>query len=96
MDVVQQTARLLSPALFGRGRILVAPPSAHTSCWRVFGGGLTAEIREHGNAGLCSYTLKGPDGKILRQGVAFELPSGLQQATELLTDLCNGNYEIAA
>ncbi|HSB76211.1 MAG TPA: hypothetical protein VLC12_11205 [Terriglobales bacterium] len=96
MDVVQQTARLLSPALFGRGRILVAPPSAQTPCWRVFGGGLTAEVREHGNEGLCSFTLKGPDGKILRQGVAFELTSGLQQAAELLQELSNGDYEIAA
>ena len=96
MDVVQQTARLLSPALFGRQRILVAPPSQHTPCWRVFSGGLTAEVREHGNAGLCSFTLKGPDGKILRQGVAFELSSGLQQATELLRELCNGDCELAA
>lgn len=96
MDVVQQTARLLSPALFGRKRILVAPPSQHTPCWRIFGGGLTAEVWEHGSAGLCSYTLKGPDGKILRQGVAFELSSGLQQATELLHELSNGNCELAA
>jgi hypothetical protein len=96
MDVVQQTARLLSPALFGRRRIMVAPPSQHTPCWRIFGGGLIAEVREHGDAGLCSYTLKGPDGKILRQGVAFELTSGLQQATQLLDELCSGNYDVAA
>ena len=96
MDVVQQTARLLSPALFGRRRILVALPSRHTPCWRIFGGGLSAEVREHGDAGLCSYTLKGPDGKVLRQGVAFELSSGLQQATDLLHELCDGEYPVAA
>ena len=96
MDVVQQTAHLLSPALLGRGRILVAPPSQQSQCWRIFGGGLTAEVHEHGDTGLCSYALKGPDGKVLRQGIAFDLSSGLQQATELLHDLCDGNYEVAA
>ncbi|HKU21852.1 MAG TPA: hypothetical protein VJQ50_12615 [Terriglobales bacterium] len=96
MDAVQQTARLLSPALFRHGRILVAPPSRHNCCWRVFGGGLTGEVIAHDDVRVCSYTLKGPDGKILRQGVTSSLASALRLATELLCQLCKDDYEAAA
>jgi hypothetical protein len=84
MDAVQQAARLLSPALFRRGRIMVAPPSAHNSCWRVFGGSLSAEVCEHEAGVMCSFVLRGPDGKTLRQGVAGTLASALRRATDLL------------
>jgi len=96
MDAVQQTARLLSPALFRHGRILVAPPSQHHSCWRVFGGGLTAEVDEREDTNVFCYALKGPDGKTLRQGVASSLASALRLATELLYQLCEGDYQAAA
>ena len=96
MDAVQQTARLLSPALFRHGRMLVAPPSQHNSCWRVFGGGLTAEVNAHDDVRVCSYALKGPDGKTLRQGLTSSLASALRLATELLYQFCEGDYEAAA
>lgn len=96
MDTVQQAARLLSPALFGRGRIMVAPPSAHSSCWRIFGGGLSAEVCEHEGAVVCSFVLRGPDGKTLRQGVAGTLASALHRATDLLCQLSEGDHEAAA
>jgi hypothetical protein len=96
MDAVQQAARLLSPALFRRGRIMVAPPSAHSSCWRVFGGGLSAEVCEHEAAVMCSFVLRGPDGKTLRQGVTGNLVSALHQATDLLCQLSEGDHEAAA
>lgn len=96
MDAVQQTAHLLSSALVRHGRILVAPPSQHNSCWRVFGGGLTAEVSEHQDTRVCSYALKGPNGKTLRQGVASSLASSLRLATELLYQLCEGDYQAAA
>ena len=90
MDAVQQTALLLSPTLFRRGRIMIAPPSAHSSCWRVFAGGLTAEVRERRELGVCSLTLRGPDEKILRQAVTGNLPSALRLAVELLRQFCEG------
>ena len=96
MDAVQQTARLLSPALFQRGRIIVAPPSSHCSCWRVFGGGLSAEVSEHGQDGVSLYVLKGPDGKTLRQGATNTLASALAAAADLLYQLSEGDYEAAA
>jgi len=96
MDAVQQTARLLSPALFRHGRMLIAPPSQHNSCWRVFGGGLSAEVNAHDDVRVCSYALKGPDGKTLRQGVTSSLAAALRLATELLYLLCKGDYEAAA
>ena len=96
MDAVQQTARLLSPPLFRHGRMLIAPPSQHNSCWRVFGGGLTAEVNAHDDVRVCSYALKGPDGKTLRQGVTSSLAAALRLATELLYLLCKGDYEAAA
>ena len=96
MDAVQQTARLLSPALFQRGRIMVAPPSEHSSCWRVFGGGLSAEVCEHEGAVVCSFVLRGPDGKTLRQGVAGNLASALHRATDLLCQLSERDHEAAA
>ena len=95
MDAVQQTARLLSPALFRRGRIIIAPPSAHSSAWRVFGGGLSAEVCPHEGGIVCSFVLRGPDGKTLRQGVAGNLASALHQATDLLCQLFEGNFEAA-
>jgi|GEM_PF-2444387 hypothetical protein len=96
MDAVQQTARLLSPALFRHGRILIAPPSQHNSGWRIFGGGLTAEVSQHPDPSVCSYAVKGPDGKIVRQGITRGLASALRLATELLYQLCKGDYEAAA
>ncbi len=96
MDAVQQAARLLSPALFRRGRIMVAPPSAHSSCWRVFGGGLSAEVCEHEAGVMCSFVLRGPDGKTLRQGVAGTLASALRRATDLLCQLYQGDRDAAA
>lgn len=96
IDTVQQTARLLSPELYRRGRILLAPPSAHSSCWRVFGGGLSAQVHEHENGEVCSYILKGPDGKILRQGATANLASALRVATNLLYDLSDGDYQAVA
>jgi hypothetical protein len=96
MDAVQQAARLLSPALFRRGRIMVAPPSAHSSCWRVFGGGLSAEVCEHEAAVMCSFVLRGPDGKTLRQGATGNLVSALHQATDFLCQLSEGDHEDAA
>jgi tRNA G37 N-methylase TrmD len=62
----------------------------------VFGGGLIAEICEHERGGLCSFVLRGPDGKTLRQGVAADLASALPQATELLCQLYEGGDEAAA
>ena len=88
-DTVQKTARLIAAALSRYGRMVIAPPSAVASCWRVFAVGLSAEVREHREVGFCSYALKGPDGKILRQGVAPDLFSGLRQAAELLHQLSN-------
>ncbi len=96
MDAVQQAARLLSPTLFRQGRIMVAPPSSHTSCWRVFGGSLTAEVCEHEGAVVCSFVLRGPDGKTLRQGVAGNLAAALHRATDLLCQLYQGDHEAAA
>lgn len=96
IDAVQQTARLLSPELYRRGRILLAPPSAHSSCWRVFGGGLSAEVHEHEEDDVCSYVLKGPDGKTLRQGVTDNLAAALRVATSLLYDLSDGEYQAVA
>jgi hypothetical protein len=96
MDPAQEAARLLSPALFQRGRFMIAPPSVHSSCWRVFGGGLSAEVRQHTGAGICSYVLKGPDGKTLRQGVASHLESGLWEAMDSLQQLCDGDFPAAA
>lgn len=96
MDAVRQTARLLSPALFRRGRIMIAPPSAHNSCWRVFGGGLTAEVRILGDDGVCSYVLQGPDGKTLRQGATSSLASALRLGADLICQLYRGDCETAA
>lgn len=97
MDAVQQTAQLLSPTLFGRGRIMIAPPSSHCSCWRIFGGGLSAEVREHNqDDGVCSYVLKGPDGKVVRQGAMNSLASALRIATDLLWQLSEGDCPMAA
>lgn len=96
IDAVQQTARLLSPELYRRGRIMVAPPSAHSSCWRVFGGGLSAEVREHDAHEICSYILKGPDGKTLRQGATNSLASALRLATDLLYQLSERDYPAVA
>jgi hypothetical protein len=96
MDTVQQTARLLAPALSRRGRIMIAPPSAHSSSWRVFGGGLTAEVRERRELGICSLVLRGPDEKTLHQGVTGNLPSALRLAVELLYQLCAGGGEAAS
>lgn len=97
IDAVQQTAQLLSPTLFVRGRIMIAPPSSHCSCWRVFGGGLSAEVREYNqNDGVCSYVLKGPDGKIVRQGATNTLVSALRVATDLLCQLSEGDCPVAA
>ena len=90
MDAVQQTALLLSPTLFRRGRIMIAPPSVHNSCWRVFAGGLTAEVREQRELGVCSLALRGPDEKVLREGVTGNLPSALRLAVDLLHQLCEG------
>lgn len=94
-DTVQKTANLVSSALFGR-RILIAPPSAHTRCWRIFAGGLSAEVRAHAEVCVCSYALKGPDGKTLRQGVARDLLSALRRAMSLLHDLSAANHRLAA
>ncbi|HKW27589.1 MAG TPA: hypothetical protein VJN48_17515 [Terriglobales bacterium] len=96
MDAVQQTARLLSSTLFRRGRIMIAPPSAYSTSWRVFGGGLSVEVCEHEGGGLCSFVLRGPDGKTLRQGVAADLASALPRATDLLCQLYEGDHEAAA
>lgn len=96
MDPVQQTARLLSPALLRRGRILIAPPSHHASCWRVFGGGLTAEVGEHRTVGVCTYVLRGPDGKLLRQGITGNLDSALRLAVGLVRQFCHGDVQAAA
>jgi hypothetical protein len=93
-DTVQKTTRLISAALFRYGRMAIAPPSGEASCWRVFAAGLNAEVREHRDLSLCFYTLKGPDGKILRQGVAPDLLSGLRQAAGLLHQL--SDHEAAA
>ena len=87
MDAVQQTARLLSPTLFQHGRIIIAPPSAYSSCWRVFGGGVSAEVHQQESGIVCSFVLRGPDGKILRQGATRNLASALHQATDLLCQL---------
>ena len=96
IDAVQETARLLSPALFRRGRIMIAPPSVHNSCWRVFCRGLTAEVRILGDDGVCSYVLQGPDGKTLRQGATGSLASALRLGAELICQLYEGNSETAA
>lgn len=96
MDAVQQTARLLSPALFRRGRILIAPPSQLASCWRVFGGGLTAEVTEHTSLGVCSYILRGPDGKALRQGATGDLDAALRLAVQLVHQFSSDDTRAAA
>jgi hypothetical protein len=96
MDAVQQTARLLSPALFRRGRILIAPPSPLATCWRVFGGGLTAEVTDHPSLGVCSYVLRGPDGKALRHGATGDLHAALRLALEVIHQFSRDDTPAAA
>jgi hypothetical protein len=76
--------------------MIIAPPSAQASCWRLFGGGLSAEVHEHEGVGVCSYKVQGPDGKTLRQGVAPDLLAGLRGAMELMGRISNPGQKAAA
>ena len=95
-DAVQQIAYILSAAAFNQGRVLLAPPSRHSPSWRVFGGGLTGEVRQHGDAQVCSYFLRGPDGKMLRQGVTRNLRTALRTTLDLVHQLSSQDHQAAA
>lgn len=87
---------MLSAALLRHGRVIIAPPSQHSSSWRIFGGALMAEVNQQEGMRLCVYAVKGPDGKTLRQGVTSSLASALRLAAELLCQLRAGDYRTAA
>ena len=81
MTELVKVARLLSPAL--PGRMMIAPPSVTNPAWMLFDGPIDAIIRQY-DGGVCTYVVRGPDGKALRHGVAGELAAALHNAVKLV------------